>query len=363
MKIVDRIILLLNYIFIVCILISCFSPFVSPQNFTFIAYFGLAFPVLFVINCVLVIYWIARWKKQFVISLVVILAGWPMISDHWTISVNSGKGSAGNKIKIMSYNVRLFDLYNWPHNTETRNKIFDIVKVVSPDILCFQEFYANELGTFNTLDTLREFQKAKNYHVEYMATASGKHHYGLATFTTYPIVNKGTVDIFTEHMNACIYTDIKIDSDTVRVYNMHLQSVHLSTIYYTDTNYFETKEVYEQEAGNILKRLFYAFSKRAVQADVIAKHISKCRYPVIVCADLNDTPSSYTYRTIRGKLKDAFTESGNGFGVTYAGKIPFLRIDYILHSAALDGSDFSVIPEKLSDHYPVCCSVIANHKE
>lgn len=294
---------------------------------------------------------------MFLLSLFVILAGWFMLIDYWTININTAGTDTKKKIKVMSYNVRLFDLYNWPHNKETRNKIFDVLKEESPDILCFQEFYANDRNTFNTLDTLLEFQKAKNYHLEYANVDTSKDHYGLATFTSYPIINKGKVNILAENMNACIYTDVNINNDTIRIYNMHLQSVHLSTIRYTDKNYFETKEVYEHDAGNIFKRLSSAFSKRAMQADMIAEHISKCRYPVILCADLNDTPSSYTYRTVKGELKDVFKEAGMGFGATYAGKIPFLRIDYIFHSSSFAARYFNIIPEKLSDHYPLCCSL------
>ena len=43
-------------------------------------------------------------------------------------------------MKVMSYNVRLFDLYNWSHNTATRNEILDLIRVEDPDILCLQEF-------------------------------------------------------------------------------------------------------------------------------------------------------------------------------------------------------------------------------
>jgi endonuclease/exonuclease/phosphatase family metal-dependent hydrolase len=88
---------------------------------------------------------------------------------------------------------------------------------------------------------------------------------------------------------------------------------------------------------------------------MIAEHMKSCRYKMIVCGDFNDTPSSYAYRTVRGDLKDAFMESGNGISTTYAGKIPFQRIDYILHDESFSSYNYKVIKETITDHYPVSC--------
>ena len=44
------------------------------------------------------------------------------------------------KLKVMSFNVRLFDLYNWSQN-EKQNQIISFIKKENPDIICFQEYY------------------------------------------------------------------------------------------------------------------------------------------------------------------------------------------------------------------------------
>jgi endonuclease/exonuclease/phosphatase (EEP) superfamily protein YafD len=100
-------------------------------------------------------------------------------------------------------------------------------------------------------------------------------------------------------------------------------------------------------------RLRDAFIKRAAQADIIAAHISGCSHPVIICGDFNDTPVSYTYRTIRDGLMDAFSESGWGLGRTYNGKFPSFRIDYILYGGSIDALFFTREKIKLSDHFPI----------
>ena len=47
----------------------------------------------------------------------------------------------------------------------------------------------------------------------------------MATYSKYPIIKKGTVSISGENINnVCIFSDIVILEDTVRVYNIHLAS-------------------------------------------------------------------------------------------------------------------------------------------
>ena len=89
----------------------------------------------------------------------------------------------------------------------------------------------------------------------------------------------------------------------------------------------------DEVAGSIsiLRKLKSAFVKRAKQVDALHEYISKSPYPVILCGDFNDTPTSYTYHTVRGGLRDAFVDSGTGMSGTYAGKLPSFRIDYILY--------------------------------
>ena len=89
------------------------------------------------------------------------------------------------------------------------------------------------------------------------------------------------------------------------------------------------------------------------QVTKITNLIKASEYPVILCGDFNDPPSSFTYREISNLLNDAFLEKGNGFGFTYAGGLPFLRIDYFMVSEELCISSFQRINNTHSDHYPI----------
>jgi endonuclease/exonuclease/phosphatase family metal-dependent hydrolase len=146
-----------------------------------------------------------------------------------------------------------------------------------------------------------------------------------------------------------------MDKDTFRVYNCHLQSIQLNHEHYQfmDSLKFRYDNQQIEEIKDISFRLRDAFIKRAAQADIIAAHLSSCPHPVIICGDFNDTPVSYTYRTIKDGLQDAFSGSGWGLGRTYNGKFPSFRIDYILHSESIEALFFSREKVKLSDHFPI----------
>lgn len=253
----------------------------------------------------------------------------------------------------------LFDLYNWKQNTESRNKIFNNLTEINSDITCFQEFYSSDSKqkwNFNNIDTLTHLLHAPYYHTEYTTTLRKHDHWGVATFSKYPIVNRGKLVFQTKSNNTCIYSDIIINNDTVRIYNIHLQSISFTK----EDNKFLDDVVSEKDASeelehgkNILRRLKRAFTKRAKQADMIARHMKECRYKIIVCGDFNDTAASYAYHILSKNLNDAFVEKGTGFGRTYAGKWPQFRIDYILHDKKLRCLKYSRSEETFTDHYPI----------
>jgi endonuclease/exonuclease/phosphatase family metal-dependent hydrolase len=338
------------------LLLSWLAQFISPEKFWFIAFFGIAYQFILTANLLFVIYWIIRWRRQVYFPLAAILLTCFNIPRFAQLRFSRAHAPAGS-FKVMSYNVRLFDLYNWSHNKQTRNRMFSFIRHESPAIACFQEYFQGDSGYFNTTDTLVQILHARNAHIEFTLTLRRTHHWGIATYTSFPIVNKGKIEFAEKSNNICIYTDVLAGNDTIRIYNMHLQSFLFSK---QDYKFVEDlgadKEVDEVEGSkNILKRMKRAFVARAPQADAVASHIRQCRYPVIVCGDFNDTPFSYTYHTIKGELVDSFMESGSGLGKSYFGDFPSFRIDYIFHDTRLDSYEYETHPETYSDHFALSC--------
>jgi endonuclease/exonuclease/phosphatase family metal-dependent hydrolase len=356
LSVFNRLVLWLHYILIVSLLISVAAKYISPILFWIPAFFGLAFPYLFVLNILFLLFWIAQFKPAISFGIIGILLSLP--TAYRFVQFSFAPDKAENKeLKVTSYNSMLFDLYNWSNNIQTRSKIFSNLKEIDPDILCVQEFYTSEeKGDFNNIDTLRSMLKTPYYHSEFTTTLRDYDHWGIATFSKYPIINQGKLIFNTRSNNICIFSDIVINKDTVRIYNIHLQSISFSK---KDNKFLEdvisTKDAENEMANskNILRRLKRAFVKRTRQVDMIVTHMKTCRYRIIVCGDFNDTAASYTYQKLSRNLEDAFIERGMGLGRTYAGKWPQFRIDYILHDPLLNCSRYIRSDETFTDHFPI----------
>lgn len=284
------------------------------------------------------------------LSLLVLIIGIPYHSDFINFNFEENDTSE-DSLKVMSYNVRLFDLYNWTSGKNTRDKIFDLLREEDADVICFQEFYRSDRnGAFNTKDTLLELLPKRFYHEKSSYKAKGKQHFGIATLSRYPIVSEGEIEISSVLHNYCIYSDIKKGEDTIRVYNVHLASIRFQKEDYQFIEQAEQNENKLDGSKRIIGRLSSAFISRAKQTDLIVKSIIKSPYPVILCGDFNDTPISYCYNEFSNHLHDSFIERGNGIGSTYIGVFPSFRIDYIMHSSSFQTNEFRVLSEKLSDH-------------
>ncbi|MGI8892377.1 MAG: endonuclease/exonuclease/phosphatase family protein [Bacteroidia bacterium] len=346
-----------------CSGIAILAQYISPAKIWILSLFGFTFFTFYVINFVLFIYWSLHRRKYLILPLIMLLAGLKNVTGIMQFNIPENNKKAyieNNGVKIMSYNVRLFDLYNWTKNLETRSKIFDLLTDELPDILCIQEFYNSDIGDFQNLDTLLKIQKARYFHMANNITLRNVDHWGMATLSYYPIVNKGEIKLGEEGTNnMAIYSDIKIHDDTLRVYNVHLQSIKFQYKDYDYVQKMEEKNHLPDMQGSkvILGRLKGAFVKRAAQAELLRSHMESSPYPVVICGDFNDTPVSYVYNVLSDNLKDAFQQSGFGFGRTYAGIFPSFRIDYILHDKKFKSSDYNTIHKPYSDHYPITCTI------
>jgi endonuclease/exonuclease/phosphatase family metal-dependent hydrolase len=351
----NRFMLWLNYLVIICLLSACFAKYISPLVFWPIAFAGLAFPFIFLLNLLFVLYWLAQFRRLFMIPFVAAVFAYPTASKYFRFS--SSANIAVKSFKVTSYNSMLFDLYNWKHNKETRAKIFEDLSEIDPDIICLQEFYTSEEeGDFNNVDTLATLLNLPNHHVEYTHTLRTYDHWGVATFSRFPIINKGKIVFNTRNNNMCIYTDVVMQNDTVRVYNVHLQSINFSkkdNQFLEDIKKGNDSEEELEKGKNVLRRLKRAFTKRAKQVEAIKAHMATCPYKIILCGDFNDTAASYAYRELSAGLDDAFMEKGSGFGRTYAGNWPQFRIDYLLHDERIGCARFDRAEETYTDHFPI----------
>jgi len=278
-------------------------------------------------------------KKQIWANIIILLIGIQYLGLFF--GTQPATTETTDSIKVLSYNVRLFNRYEWLPNPDVKSEIFDFFNTEKADILCIQEFYAaDEIPNLN-------------YKYSHIGIQNKKGQPHIAIYSNYPrIIDTTTGNITGKSMNnTWIYSDMIIHSDTIRVYNVHLASNWFKN---SDYSFLQNpqKEKLKEGLNGIVKRMKSSYKKRAEEAQAINEHMQKSPFPIILCGDFNDTPLSYAYNTITSNLNDSFSESGKGIGRSFI-KIPGLRIDYILYDKKFSSFNYEQHKQELSDHYAI----------
>ena len=323
----NKIIVFVNSILAILLLLSYLLPYISPETVPIFTIISLAVPVLLALNIFFIIYWIIKLKKYFTISLISIILGIGYISNIYKFSEK--KIFLNDDLKVMSYNVRLFNHYNWSTDSTIVKKISSFISEKEPDVLSIQEYYDAE-------------SLQLKYPYQFIKTKSNFNKFGLAIFSKFKIINSGSLDL-KESANNIIYTDILKDKDTIRVYNIHLESLKMNT----SQENFGTKN-----SDKLLEKMEASFQKQAKQVELFLQHEKKWDGKKILCGDFNNTAFSWVYKELSNEKQDAFKEAGKGLGKTFNYWYP-LRIDFILTDANFDINNFKTFDIPYSDHYPI----------
>lgn len=353
-------IIVINYVAVAALLCSYAAAYISPVKFWPLAFFGIAYPVILMINLLFVILWLILWNKFIFLSLLTILLGIGNLRTIIPLRFGSHQTHRPCILKVATYNVH--SLYgNQADNVqpETRSQVTDFLATENPDLVCVQEFYA--IGE-EYLKTLHKFSRSirlgyfyfKNYREFWQKTKIN----AIATFSRYPIVDQGFFRL-EDKSTFGIFTDLAIKGDTIRVYNLHLESIRLGnddySFYSNLTDPGADEKNFSQGSRKMLWKLKKAFTLRAMQVEMLTAHMRNSPYPVLICGDFNDTPSSFAYHTLSKSRNDAFVKCGNEWiGSTYAGgRFPAFRIDYMLYDDFFNAISYQKKEVNMSDHYPV----------
>ncbi len=334
LKGIDKIIFFINSLVATMLLLSYLLPYVKPKHFAFLSVLSLTVPLLIILNVLFIVYWLLKAKKRLMVSLFVLVIGYSHVFSLYKFSSSKNIENDEN-IKIMNYNVRLFNLYNWLPENDVEKQIVSLIKEEQPDIISFQEYFPHD-----NVDL--PFYKYKYEELSGQRVKNGQ-----AIFSKYPIINSGSID-FPNTENNAIYADIVKGIDTIRIYNVHLQSSGINA---------DVENLKNENSERLLKRVAKTFKMQQSQADLFISHKDKSPHKIIICGDFNNTPYSYVYRKVKGNLVDAFEEAGNGFGRTFDFKYFPVRIDFILVDESFKVNGFKNHEQKLSDHYPISAKV------
>ncbi|MBQ5396501.1 MAG: endonuclease/exonuclease/phosphatase family protein [Alistipes sp.] len=336
--VVDVFVGVVTFVVATLFITTLFVPTLDPREWNEVSTLGLVAPFIYVAQVALTLYWIVRWRMFFAVPMIFIsLLGVFQLSLFYKLELRRVYTEPNLKpkydkkaLKVMSYNVRSFIDDN---GNLCIDSMMSVIKALNPDILCFQEMGFSELA-----DSLLEPLKP-------MPRSLSRHNLSPAIYSRYPIISASRIDTLKNYVWAdIVIKKDKNNEDTIRVFNNHL---HSTAIRRDDNEYIENHDFLEGDSVGKMRSMITRLTDnnriRAEQADTLASLVAASPYPVIVCGDFNDTPVSYTYRTIARKLNDSYRKVGRGYSHTYRGFFDMLRIDYVLFSDEFEPLSYEVV--------------------
>lgn len=309
---------------------------IAPQKTVFFQWIGVSLPFLLMCNLIFLVVGIYRRSWYSICPIIAILANF----HYFTQIVQQHRQEQGNAVDIRfaTFNVQEFKMI---YNMSSMEQIAEYLSSNGVNTICLQEVPSD----CTVSDLQRVFTSMP--HVVTTGGKGGQHQ--LAILSSFPIDSVTTVS-FKERPNCALFVDMMIKNEKVRVGTCHLQT----------TNWNQVKgAIFQQNdrQGNWLDAfgiMSSNFRFRGRQVDSIRALMDQSPYPLIMAGDFNNSPISYGYHTIKGDLKDAFREAGNGYGYTYRHFMKIFRIDFVLFSGTkFQANNYRTGDVEFSDHLPV----------
>lgn len=334
------------------LLVAAYSGLIPPDKWRLPLFFALAFPVFFYIESLLLLmHLFLRPRKMIWLPVLFLLLAYPACRNYFPLH---GKRSDNGKptLTILTYNVYLF---RQAQNIDKDNSILRLLQECDADIVCLQEY-----GSFNDNQQSQIDHILSQYPYKHIVRA-GKSSSGQACYSKYPIAESEPIQ-FRDTRNSAVRYTIDVEGKPLSLINCHLESNRLEKAdkeLYVQmaTHPGQTNDLLPQAKEKLLRKIARATVARAEQARTIRRIVDSLPGAVVVCGDFNDTPQSYTYHKIRGKMHDAYISTGFGPGITYNAYGLWFRIDHILCNDSLRAVDSRIIHKKYSDHYPVMATL------
>lgn len=358
--------ILVNIAAAILFLLGSYGYLFHPSTFWPVGFLSLGAFYFLLILVAFIFFWLFIKPVRALISIITILLTFKPLGNiiPYRFPGSFNKPKTENTLRIMTWNVAQFNIMDDKMHPQVKTQMLGIINQYEPDIACFQEMVAEDstIKDHGHVDAFLQQLNFKNYFYSYNVKEDfwGYAHFGIIIFSKYPIINKQTVGFYPNDYNSIFqYADIVKGADTIRVFNIHLQSLRFSktNLKYIDKPTVEDENTAIKESKSIISKFKKGFLRREIQADRIRAEIDKSPYPVIVTGDFNDVPNSYAYHTIGGNMKNAFVEKGSGLGRTFSGISPVLRIDNIFVDEKMDVLQFNLVKKKLSDHFPIIADV------
>lgn len=355
-RIIDIVMLVLTGVCTLLLAAAYLARYISPVSAWIFAFPGLVFPVLYVCELIFALWWVARWKKYAFLPIFMLVIGIGAAGRFYQPDLRKRYGEqspSSSDLVVMSYNVRLFSSQFAAGKNSTSKLIADLINDNNVDIVCFQEM--NSLSS----PEIDKYLSAFKYRRRFPYADNAPKASGIGIYSRYPIIDAGVLPAPDSERNFSMWADVRVQRDTVRVFNNHLNSTHINA---DDIDYLSSLRnggaLHGARVSEMVGKLRENYCRRAPQAEAVAEAVKASPYPTVVCGDFNDTPASYAYYEIASDMKDAFVEKGRGAHGTYGRFFNMFRIDYILMSDGLDVTGYYSFSDVYSDHMPVAASFV-----
>jgi len=338
------------------ILAAGVATLVSPLISTLPALAGLLFPIGAILWS---IGWLAaarsgRWKSLLFMSLVAGLNA-PLFRATWGCGGCGMPAGSGEGLTVVSWNVRLFDFYGWLGDSKdaggangAKEQIMSSISEAEPDVLCLQEYFQlDPEGSFPVTALLDGAVGGVAHQHVVISRRKGPRSFGVATWSRWPIIQRSSIDFGTRKNNVCAVTDVAWKGDTVRIFNAHFSSIR-----FEEEDYAALEEGVPNAEGRerIWGRMRSAYVERVAQVEAVMEAVRRSPYPVVLCGDFNDTPTSWSLAYCRSVLRDSHDVRWFNMDGTWQGAVPGVRIDHVLMGEEWTAQSYATGGEGLSDH-------------
>lgn len=314
----------------------------------------LFFPATALITILILLISIIRMYKMAIVISVILLIFKAMLL-YPLIAIGNPLDVADKMISVTNFNASFLKLPTvfspgyWSNQLsyDSRN-IEQYLRSMESDVVCVQEFFNDSLNT--QYSYLKDFI---DHGYDCFFLSEPKHDNGvsrgLLTCSKYPIINEGKILLSKNRYNGMSFVDLDLSIDTLRVVNVHLESMEL---------YFGNQ--------SFINKLTYAIKEwkrttvtRHEQITTLNEFLSSSIYPTLVVGDFNELVYSYNMKHFDPSLKNSFSQTSNGFGRTLSrSKLP-IRIDHQFYTEGIQPVRSTILTDVTgSDHYPLTCDYI-----
>lgn len=327
----------------------CASCWLHPEDFPRLSLLGLLFPVFLLVHLLFIPAWLVVNYRRAWIPLAGLLPVMGFILDYCPL--NLPQDIPPHAVKVLTWNSHHYGSL-WEDKEEGKRMTVKYLLESDADIICMQE--TTTPGA--VIDSFYTEMEQRGYHRDT--------YLGTVLLTRFDILDMDTIAYESlrnpdgSKGNGSKWYRLLIEDKEVILVNNHLESNRLEDSIKQDyvANLDNPEYRKMKESGRkIGRKLTTSTVFRGAQTDTLCRFAEQHRDErVILCGDFNDTPVSYTCQQLGKRLKNAFSESGRGIGLSYNKRGFWVRIDHIFHNEQCRSYQ-TYIDRSIatSDHYPL----------